>query len=332
MSEPQDTVTYREVQQHSPRARFWRRVVGPLLVFVLLPGFVFASVFWHNEDDVTVQTVSVLFAFMFVLPWMRRTRHMMAIEIRRRKLVVTHSDPPPWSCSVDQIAGCRPMQFKAAWTQGGHGRGERDMFKCTREYISLKGDRGVELELPNGRSMFIGSGKPEELIQAIRDAQAAAPQDTSGDRNGCEDQPVTPAKRRRALLTVLALLLLLTAIFIAWPYVRGGDSGQRTMMLWYALSALWFLLMLIGWITQRIRKVPLQLQPLQPLGTVGCILLVVSAAAAIANEMGWIGLDGSWRFAVRATACYGIWLGICLRMYFRQDRERSHESAAATTL
>jgi hypothetical protein len=160
MSEQKD-VTFREVQ----RFGLWIRLffVASMLIGVVIMVYAKATSGAPNEPSILVAAALAflllgLAALFFVVRLETEVRRdglyfrFFPIHIRYKKLGAANL--------VDSYARhYRPIREYGGW-------GIRCGFKGGRAY-NVKGNRGVQLVLDDGRRLLIGSQKPHELAEAI---------------------------------------------------------------------------------------------------------------------------------------------------------------------
>ena len=163
--EPQQSeAVFHEVQHFS---RVW--FVIPVVVAAIAVGTLGAGLAWYS-DSLQVPTFvaghllvvgsMVAMAFLLAVAALVTEVRDDGLHVRFRGLFVRRT------ISFADVTACEPRKYSPIWEYGGWGvrwtpwRG--------RAY-NARGHRGVQLTLSRGKRLLIGSQRPDDLAQAIRD-------------------------------------------------------------------------------------------------------------------------------------------------------------------
>ena len=153
----EETTHYREVQPFHANP-----IVKPVLVVVLLtcgvPLWATGSGLGLNAPSLLLPVV-LLTALLLVFGEMRTEVRSDGVYAQVFPLTRRHAFP--WH----ELARFEAVTYRPLVEYGGwgvrHGRGGRA--------YNVSGNRGVQLELVDGRRILLGSKRPEELVAAMRE-------------------------------------------------------------------------------------------------------------------------------------------------------------------
>lgn len=164
MNESQQ-VYYRDVQ-------YMRNVSWVMLLIIGIAGMMWWGFFqqillgkpWGSKpaSDFWMWILWLIFGIGFPLSfyWMR-----LIVEVREEHLYIRFVPISRMEIPVTQIKTATTRTYSPLGEYGGWGiRG-----LSSRRAYSISGNRGVQLELIDGRIVMIGSDKPEALEMAIRE-------------------------------------------------------------------------------------------------------------------------------------------------------------------
>ena len=164
-------VRYREVQKFRQK---WLWVlllaVALSLIAVFGYGMITQLVFghtWGNRplSDTALSVVGMLMILMGVgLVWLLYTIRLQT-EVRYDGVYIHFYPLARQTVLFDEIVGCEVRTYRPIREYGGWGV----RYGRTGKVYNVDGNRGVQLKLSNGKGLLIGSRRPEELAQAIRD-------------------------------------------------------------------------------------------------------------------------------------------------------------------
>jgi hypothetical protein len=177
MTHPSDNVLFREEQ------RFRQLWIWVLLVVTLVPTTLLFGIGWIQQvtrgrpfgdrpmpdGGLTAVTIAIVVLTVGIF-WLMRSARLVT-EVKRDGLWVQffpfHARPR----RIDHITSFATREYSPILEYGGWGlrwAGPKNWA------YNVSGNRGVQLELADGKRLLIGSDRPEELEQALRLAAAAA--------------------------------------------------------------------------------------------------------------------------------------------------------------
>lgn len=163
-------VLFREVQ-HFRQLWLWIIVlaIAGVAIYSVIQQLILDQPFGNNPaSDTVVLALCVIFGVAFPVLFYRMN---LTVEVREDGL---HYRLFPFHLSfqrigVAEIRRCEPVSYRPLRDYGGWGI----RYGMGGKAYNISGNRGVQLELINGRRILIGSQKPEELAAAIRSLTGA---------------------------------------------------------------------------------------------------------------------------------------------------------------
>ena len=172
MNKKRDTeVTFREVQKFRQRALWILLLITDFLTLILFGYGIFKQLImgqsWGSRpmpDSVLVIVGALTILLLSVLTY-AFYRMKLVTEVRNDGLSIRFFPLTTQIIPFEHIRTCKAREYHPIREYGGWGI----RYGIKGKAYNVSGNRGVQLELIQGKSLLIGSQRPEELAHAIQD-------------------------------------------------------------------------------------------------------------------------------------------------------------------
>lgn len=179
MNEEDGPLVYRETQRLGPGNRIMMGVVGVVVVLAVAVPFghglyrqLILAQPWGTRPapDLMLVGAAVLSLLVSLLPFALLSL-TLTVEVTTRQLVVRLDASTPMRLVRPRRIPREEIVDAAVGSEFPLGAGAS--YRWRRESYRVNGGKGVELTLRSGKTVFVGSQRPQELLEAVERLRAS---------------------------------------------------------------------------------------------------------------------------------------------------------------